>query len=70
MLINNVIEAVLGELAQSLQATVEKDLQPVPRVMIDAEQIRKVLTNHFLNAQEAAEKGGRMQIRIARTCGL
>lgn len=67
--LNEVVAAALGELAQGLSAALEKDLQPVPRVMFDAEQMRKVLTNLLLNAQEASRAGGRIHVATAQRDG-
>jgi len=40
-----------------------QDLRPVPRIVIDPEQIQKVLTNLLLNANEAVGNSG--EIRLA-----
>ena len=37
-------------------------LQPLPRVAIDREQIKSVVTNLVINAREASERGGRIRV--------
>ena len=39
-----------------------KDLQPVPKVMADPEQLQKVLTNLILNAGDAVADGGKVNV--------
>jgi putative PEP-CTERM system histidine kinase len=53
----------LDEFKANLRAELEQDLQPVPKVMMDPEQIHKVLTNLIMNANEAVN--GKGVIRVA-----
>jgi len=57
------ISTTLDEFKSNLKADVERDLQPVPKAMIDREQIHKVLTNLVMNANEAVNGNG--VIRVA-----
>ena len=45
------------------------DLQPVPRISIDPEQIQKVLTNLILNANEAINEAGKMKVATTEQDG-
>jgi putative PEP-CTERM system histidine kinase len=40
-----------------------RELQPLPRILADREQIQSVVTNLVLNAREALSSGGRIQVR-------
>jgi signal transduction histidine kinase len=37
-------------------------LQPLPRITIDREQIKSVVTNLVVNAREASNRGGRIRV--------
>ena len=39
-----------------------KELQPLPTILADREQIQSVVTNLVLNARDALEAGGRIQV--------
>ena len=53
----------LQELKGSFNGSIVEELQPLPKVSLDPEQIRKVFTNLMINANEALGNGG--QIRVA-----
>jgi putative PEP-CTERM system histidine kinase len=66
------VEADLNEVVQSALAGVEhtqqrfalsKAIEPLPKVMLDSDQMNKVVTNLILNAAEAVPPDG--QVRIA-----
>jgi putative PEP-CTERM system histidine kinase len=40
-----------------------KELQPVPGILADREQVQSVVTNLLLNARDAVDPGGRIQVR-------
>ena len=40
-----------------------RDLQPLPKISADREQIQSVVTNLVLNARDALSSGGRIQVR-------
>jgi len=57
------VAATLTEFKSNLKAELQQNLQPVPKVCIDAEQIQKVLTNLIMNANEAVNGDGVIQVR-------
>ncbi|HSB03899.1 MAG TPA: XrtA/PEP-CTERM system histidine kinase PrsK [Thermodesulfobacteriota bacterium] len=61
--LNRLIVSSLACLNDSSKCPIIQELQAVPRVSIDLEQIQKVLTNLILNANEAISNGG--EIRVA-----
>lgn len=63
--LNDLVQATLADLSGSLKATLSHVASPVPRLLIDPEQMHKVLENLLLNAHEAMETHG--EIRIATT---
>jgi putative PEP-CTERM system histidine kinase len=64
--LNQLVTATLAELAPSGEARLHQDLRPIPRVPLDPEQMRKVLTNLVLNARDATGPGGEIRIETAR----
>jgi signal transduction histidine kinase len=46
-----------------------EDLQPLPRLMIDPEQVQKVFTNLILNANEALGNGGEIRVGTRKSDG-
>jgi putative PEP-CTERM system histidine kinase len=64
--LNQLVSEVLGTLDGMPQVEVTKELQPLPRTLIDREQIRSVVTNLVLNARDAVGRGGFIRIRTER----
>ena len=60
--LNELVRKTLAALDGHFKATVEQDLQAMPPVPIDGEQIRKVLENLLLNANEAVSEGGYVRV--------
>jgi putative PEP-CTERM system histidine kinase len=60
---NELVNASLSSINGSSEICFIQNLQPLPRSMIDPEQIQKVLANLILNAKEAIENRG--EIRLA-----
>jgi putative PEP-CTERM system histidine kinase len=60
--LNELVVATIDDLNGSLKAAVMNELQPVPKVMIDPEQMKKVLVNLILNSNEAIGEGGRIVV--------
>lgn len=60
--LNAVVSAAIEGLEQGAGSLISKDLQPVPKVMLDREQMGKVVTNLVLNATEAVPAGGSVRI--------
>jgi putative PEP-CTERM system histidine kinase len=61
--LNVMVAKTLDEFDRSAKIVLERNLQPVPCVPMDTEQIQKVLTNLLLNAIDATKGGG--SIRVA-----
>jgi putative PEP-CTERM system histidine kinase len=61
--LNGVVATALAELEQMRGAVLTKDLQPLPKALVDQEQMSKVVTNLLLNAMEAVSESG--QVRVA-----
>jgi len=59
--LKNMVASTLSEF-NSLRAELKQDLQPVPKAMMDSEQIHKVLTNLVLNANDAVNGDGVIHI--------
>ena len=60
--LNEVVENVLAGLDSLLKTKPVADLNPLPKLILDPEQIQKVLTNLLLNAHEAIRNGGSIQV--------
>ena len=56
------VTITLDEFKANLRAALEQDLQPVPKTMMDEEQIHKVLTNLVMNANEAVNGNGVIRV--------
>jgi len=46
-----------------------KELEPLPKLMADSEQLRRVVTNLLLNARDAVGEGGRIEVRTGTQNG-
>ena len=60
--LNRLVESTLAEFKGSLRADLKQELSPVPKTRIDSEQIHKVLTNLVMNANEAVNGTGVIQV--------
>jgi putative PEP-CTERM system histidine kinase len=60
--LNALVEEVLAQMGGLGDVEVRKDLQPVPPVEADAEQLTTVITNLVLNAREAVGRDGRITL--------
>jgi putative PEP-CTERM system histidine kinase len=60
--LNELVSATLDEFKASLKAELRRELHPVPKTLIDSEQIHKVLTNLVMNANEAVNGNGLIQV--------
>jgi putative PEP-CTERM system histidine kinase len=60
--LNSLVATTLDEFKASLNAELEKHLHPLPKTLVDSEQIHKVLTNLVMNANEAVNGNGRIQV--------
>jgi putative PEP-CTERM system histidine kinase len=61
--LNELVNSVLGGLDQAQGRGIVKEIGPLPNVLIDRDQMQKVVTNLVLNATEAVGTEG--QVRIA-----
>ena len=61
--LNQLVSEVLDSLAEMPNVGLTRELQPVPRVRADREQIRSVVANLVLNARDALGPGGCIRIR-------
>jgi putative PEP-CTERM system histidine kinase len=66
--LNEVVRAALCEMG-NISPPFVQEFQPVPKSLMDAEQVRKVVTNLVLNAREAAGEFGRVRIGTERQNG-
>ena len=60
--LNELVAMTLKEFNGNLKAEVEQALRPLPKVIMDSDQIHKVLTNLVINADEAVNGSGRIQV--------
>jgi signal transduction histidine kinase len=60
--LNQLVQSTLGEFKNSLKADLKQELQPMPKAHIDSEQIHKVLTNLVMNANEAVNGDGVIEV--------
>ena len=60
--LNQLVQSTLGEFKNSLKADLKQELHPIPKVHIDSEQMHKVLTNLVMNANEAVNGNGVIQV--------
>jgi putative PEP-CTERM system histidine kinase len=67
--LNDFLTAKLAELDSVLSLPVKKDLQPVPKLLLDPEQFSKVLTNLLFNARDAVEGRGEVTLCTAAARG-
>ena len=61
--LNDVVNSALTGIEHAQRYALVKEIQPLPRVQLDRDQIHKVVTNLLLNAAEAVPPDG--QVRIA-----
>jgi putative PEP-CTERM system histidine kinase len=64
-----VVKNTLAGLGSLRSENLTMELNPVSKVMVDAEQMQKVITNLVLNAREACGPEGRIQIRTSQKDG-
>lgn len=65
--LNDLIASTVSDLKEFIKAPIAQNLDTVPPLSVDREQIHKVLENLLMNAYEAAGKDGR--ITVATACG-
>lgn len=67
--LNDLVRATLADLHGSLKATLSYVAGPVPKLLIDPEQIQKVIENLLLNAHEAVAAQGEIRIETTQRNG-
>jgi signal transduction histidine kinase len=67
--LNALVAAAMADLENQKGLTLVKDLQPLPKILVDSEQLRKVVINLLLNAREAVNGGGEIRVRTAQENG-
>ena len=67
--LNELVVSAVDDLNGSLRATVSNKLQPVPKVVMDPEQMKKVLVNLILNSNEAVGEGGEIVVMTEQQDG-
>jgi putative PEP-CTERM system histidine kinase len=65
--LNELVDSTLSELDSIGAVAVTRHLQPLPQVLADAEQLRKVLRNLLLNAIEAVGRAGEIGVTTERS---
>jgi len=63
--VNALVTATLTEFRSNLRAGLEQSLRPVPKTLMDPEQIQKVITNLIINANEAVNGNGWIHVSTA-----
>jgi putative PEP-CTERM system histidine kinase len=61
--LNQLITVTLEELGAVPNVQCTSELRPLPSVLLDREQVQKVITNLVLNARDALSQGGQIQVR-------
>ncbi len=61
--LNQVVTAALASVRDMADVELTSDLQPLPAIQADREQLHSVVTNLVLNARDALVKGGRIDVR-------
>jgi len=64
--LNRLVAETLQSLNGTMKARLSDELDELPSVKLDREQIQKVLTNLILNAQEAAGERGHIRVSTSR----
>ena len=66
---NQLVSEALDRLNGMPNVELTRELQPLPRILADREQIQSVVTNLVLNARDALGSGGRIQVRTEHRGG-
>lgn len=67
--LNRLVSEALDRLPEMPRVELARDLQPLPVILADCEQIRNVVTNLVLNAREALGPEGRIRVRTEHAGG-
>lgn len=67
--LNELVDHVLTGIEHSPGYVLTKEIQPLPKVSLDRDQMHKVITNLVLNATEAVPAGGSVRVATAQENG-
>jgi putative PEP-CTERM system histidine kinase len=67
--LNELVLSVLSGVETSPQLNVVKTMQPLPKVLLDEEQMQKVVTNLIFNAREAVASAGEVRVETSQNNG-
>src|SRR6266852_1075490 len=67
--LNRLVSAAIGDLAEACRATVVRNLQPLPKILLDPEHMQKVVTNLLLNANDAISNQGEIRVETDQQNG-
>ena len=67
--LNQLVSEALDKVGGMSSVAVTKQLQPLPRILADCEQIQSVVTNLVLNARDAVGQDGVIEVRTHRDGG-
>lgn len=67
--LNALVNATLEELNGASAVSLVKDLQPLPKVLADGEQLQSVITNLLVNAREAVAERGTVTVKTLHRGG-
>ena len=67
--LNEVVASALSRWQASTEVELQTDLQPLPKLQLDPEQIQNIVTNLVLNAHEAIGAHGQIRVQTARQNG-
>jgi len=67
---NALVSNVVGEFKGATDVSVECSLGTLPETLLDSEQMQRVVKNLLLNAKEACESGGRIEVNTEQQNGF
>jgi putative PEP-CTERM system histidine kinase len=67
--LNEVVVKALAGWEEAAGVSLVKDLRPLPKILLDPEQMLKVVTNLVLNARDAVSPAGEIRIETAQSNG-
>jgi signal transduction histidine kinase len=67
--LNMVVARSIADWEKASGVNLVKDFQPLPQILLDQEQLLKVITNLVLNAKEAMSQDGQIHIETRQTNG-
>jgi putative PEP-CTERM system histidine kinase len=67
--LNEMVAKALSGWEEVAGINLNKDLQPLPKLMFDQEQMLKVTTNLIFNAREAVSQSGHVEIKTSQSNG-